>query len=630
MKKQFFHITLLFKRLGIVLIAYILLQVLFYIFNYSTFGFITLKEMMYIFIGGLRFDITTIIYCNIPFILLHVLPNPWREKRAYQTILHILFAVINYIFIAIAVGDIEYFKFNNKRITVDILGMGTAFLNLFFQFFKDFWFLFVIFATLVFVMEWLYRKTKVQQNKIPVKYLIQGIAFFVLMGLCILGARGGLQPIPITPIDATKYASYNKINLVTNSPYTFIFSLQLRKLEEKKYFDEISCNKNFSIQQQFKTNTKVPYDNVVIIVMESFGKEYIGRLNDYKGYTPFLDSLIQVSRVFPNAYANAERSSKAIAAIMTGIPSLMDEEIMRSLYQDNCFLGLGTAMKQMGYYTSFYHGGINGEFNLDMFGYLAGFDHYFGRNEFNNEKFFDGNWGIYDEEFFQYFANNLNKQSQPFCSVFFSLSSHHPYNVPKKYKGKFPKGNIEILESIGYADFSLQRFFKTASNMPWFKNTLFIVTADHTFGVNNNLDKKYENSPGIFSIPFLLYKSDGSYSRVDSSVVQQIDIMPTILEHIGYDRPFIGFGKSVLSQSENRLSFQYNNGVYQIHDKKYILLFDGNKTVGLYDFIEDVDFKNNLADKFPQITQLFGNKIKAIIQTYNNNMIHNKFCDIRD
>jgi phosphoglycerol transferase MdoB-like AlkP superfamily enzyme len=627
MKNQFFHVWLLLKRLAIVLLAYVLLQILFYLYNYNTFGMISLREVVHILTGGLRFDITTIIYYNIPFILLHVLPHPWREKKGYQVTLHVLFAVFNYFAIALAVGDIEYFKFNNKRLTIDVLGMGGAFLHLFLQFFKDFWYLFVIYVLLVFAMEWLYHKIKVPSGKLPVNYIIQGITFVSVMALSILGARGGLQTIPITPINATEYASFNKVNLVTNSPYTFIFSLQLRNLEEKKYFDAATCKKYFSTQQKFDKNVKATPGNVVIIMMESFGKEYVGKLNDYKGYTPFLDSLIQVSRVFPNAYANAERSSKATAAIMTGVPSLMDEEIMRSLYQGNCFFGLGTAMKQMGYYTSFYHGGINGEFNLDKFGYMAGFDHYFGRNQFGDEKFFDGHWGIYDEEFFQYFANQLNKQPKPFCSIFFSLSSHHPYSIPEKYKGKFPKGPVEVLESIGYADFSLRRFFETASRMPWFKNTLFIVVADHTFGSHKSLDKKYQNSLGAYAIPFLLYKADGSFSGTDSSVVQQIDIMPTVLEYAGYNKPFTGFGKSVLSPSENKRSFQYLNRVYQIHDKNYILIFDGTKAVGLYDFKTDVAFEHNLAAKYPQIALSFENEIKAIIQTYNHNMIHNKFCN---
>lgn len=627
MKAQFFHVKVLVQRIGILVFAYFVLRVLFYFFNFKVFGDLSFHESLKITFGGLRFDITTIVYYNLLFILLHAIPNQWREKKWYQTSLHVLFILFNYFAFLLAVGDLEYFKFNNKRLTLDVLGMGGAFMNQLPQFIKDFWYLFIIYILLIAGTEKLYAKTKVNKDRLPVNYFVQGVLFIIVLGATFLGARGGLQTIPITPINASEYASFNKVSLVTNSPYTFIFSLQMRKLEDKQYFVENTCKKHFSIVQHFDGTAPAKYDNIIIIVMESFGKEYIGKLNNNKGYTPFLDSLIAKSKVYPNAYANAERSSKAIAAIMTGIPSLMDEEIMRSLYQGNCFFGLGTALKEKGYYTSFYHGGINGEFNLDRFGYMAGFDHYFGRNEFADERYFDGNWGIYDEEFFQYFANQLTQQPEPFCSVFFSLSSHHPYNVPKKYKGKFPKGNAEVIESIGYADFSLGRFFETAAKMPWFKNTLFIVVADHTFGQHESTSEKYINSLGTFAIPFILYKADGSFAGVDSSVVQHVDILPTILQYTGYRKPFICFGKSITDTLENRYSVQYINRLYQIHDSKYVLVFDGKRTLGLYDFMKDVGLINNLAKKYPKITETMENKVKAMIQTYNYKMIRNKFCD---
>jgi phosphoglycerol transferase MdoB-like AlkP superfamily enzyme len=624
---QFFHLQVLVKRLGILLLMYISLQILFYVFNFSAFGRLTFVEAFKIFIGGLRFDVTTIIYYNIPFILLHVLPNPWREKRFYQITLHSLFIVFNYFALALAVSDIEYFKFNNKRLTVDVLGMKDAFLNLFFQFFKDFWFLFLIFLLVVVFVEFFYDKTKVKKSlKLKINYPVQVIVMIVVLAFSVLGARGGLQTIPITPINSTEYASFSNTSLVTNSPYTFIFSFKVRKLEEKHFFDEDSCKRIFSTYHKYDNDAIGKNSNVVIIVLESFSKEFVGALNDYKGYTPFIDSLIGVSKVYPNAYSNANRSCKSIAAIMTGIPPFMDDDIMRSLYQSNCFLGLGTAVKQLGYYTSFYHGGLNGEFNMDRFGYLSGFDHYFGKNEFGNDAYFDGNWGIYDEEFFQYFANQLTEQPEPFCSMIFSLSSHHPFNVPKKYKGKFPKGKVEVLESVGYTDYSLRQFFKTASRMPWFKNTLFIITADHTFGSYDHISNKYGNPTTEYSVPFLLYKSDGSLKGVDSTIVQHVDIMPSVLQYVGYKESFPGFGKSIFSNSENRRSFQYLNNLYEIHDKNFILLFDGKESKGLFDIKNDLKLEHDLTKMYPDVKQSFENEIKAVIQTYNSNMIKNKFC----
>lgn len=110
---------------------------------------------------------------------------------------------------------------------------------------------------------------------------------------------------------------------------------------------------------------------------------------------------------------------------------------------------------------------------FDNFSKAAGIDNYIGQNEYvGNKADFDGSWGIYDEPYLQYIANYLDTVKSPFFAGIFTLSSHHPYKIPNEYSGKFPKGNIPILESIGYADYALQQFFDRISKSDWYKNTL--------------------------------------------------------------------------------------------------------------------------------------------------------------
>ncbi len=361
----------------------------------------------------------------------------------------------------------------------------------------------------------------------------------------------------------------------------------------------------------------------MIIILESFSTEFIGSLNNYKGYTPFLDSLISQSLVFRYAVSNAERSNKGIACVLTSIPALMDEPLITSPYRQSVTTGLGNCLKRLGYHTSFFHGGTNGTMCFDTFVKTVGIDNYFGRSEFNNEKYFDGFWGIYDEEFFQYFAGTLNTFPEPFMSVIFSLSSHHPYMIPAKYKGKFPRGPQEVSESIGYTDFALRRFFETASKQSWFKNTLFVITADHPFKIDDHYLPCYKPTARKYSVPIIFYKPGEIKHEINTCIIQQIDIMPSVLDHSGYPFSFNSFGNSVFSENKKCYGYQIRNQIFQVFDSKYILYFDGKKPISLYNYISDTLENVNLLKKEPAKREELENFIKAAIQKYNHTLLSN-------
>jgi phosphoglycerol transferase MdoB-like AlkP superfamily enzyme len=208
----------------------------------------------------------------------------------------------------------------------------------------------------------------------------------------------------------------------------------------------------------------------------------------------------------------------------------------------------------------------------------------------------------------QYFAKKLNKKKEPFFTTFFSLSSHPPYVLPKDYEHNHNK--IDILETIQYSDYALQQFFKSIENEDWYKNTLFIVTADHTSGVSYN--KKYKNRIGRYAIPLLLFKGDGSLKGVNNNIVQQIDIMPTLLEKIHYNKPYLAFGKSILSKESWAISKLNNN----------------------YCFITNEGLINNKLEEYPTFSNWDLNEktsanqknielLKAIKQDYNFRMKNN-------
>ncbi len=593
--------------------------------NAASFTNIGTLTVINILSGGIRFDLTTIIYLNIVFILLHILPLPIRNHDNYQRMLKFLFLFINIPAVLISLIDTAYFPFNNKRITSDILGVSSAGLRNIFHFLAEYWFLFLLFLIIIYILNKFYVRFSINNTAARLNHLIQIVFFLIAVPILIIVARGGLQQIPITPANATDHVAVQYAPLVTNSVYTLLYSIKTPGVKEYHFLSEEEITTILQVKKIFPGDSSNFKPNVVLVILESMASEYIGYLNNGKGFTPFLDSLFKESLVFTNGFANAERSNKSMCVILGGIPSLTDDAIMNTIYSDNCFKGLGTEMKTMHYYTSFFHGGINGEFKLDSYTKAAGFDHYFGKNEFNNDKEFDGNWGIYDDVFFQYIARQIDQQPQPFCTAMFSLSSHDPFNIPKTMKGKFPKGYSSIIESIGYTDYSLRVFFDSIKNKSWFNNTLFVITADHTFGYGEH-PEKYTNAAGKYSVPIAFYYPGKNLKGHDSKLAQHLDIMPSILQLTGFKGSMRSYGNSLFPNNNDRYAVQYANNIYQIVDDRYILFFDGTKSIGLYDYRLDIPLQNNLMLNLPERKNKMENYCKALLQDYHVSLIHNTLC----
>jgi len=206
-------------------------------------------------------------------------------------------------------------------------------------------------------------------------------------------------------------------------------------------------------------------------------------------------------------------------------------------------------------------------------------------------------------------------------SAVFTLSSHHPYKVPEKYKNKFRKGPLEIQETIMYTDYSLKKFFETAYAMPWFQNTIFVITADHT---SEAWQAFYKNRVGQYFIPIIIYSPQTGQSGHEGIVAQQTDIMPTILDMLHYPNPFVAFGGSLLRHDEPRFNLSYLNGNYQLIQGGYAWQTDHTISNALYNFQNDSLLSNDLAKSQKNIATEKDKLLKAIIQQYNNRLIENK------
>lgn len=621
----------LLKKIGLLLLIYTICRLLFYWFNYFYFSDLGLGELLLILFASLRFDLSVIILSNSIFILLYLLPLSFREHGLYRKLLLFLFITVNSLAILANCVDLIYFQFTLKRTTADVFnffggGIGNDLGRLLPLFLKEYWYMFLIWILLSVATFYLYKKLDKNNRLIWDKkgYLSQLGIYIVAIGLCIIGYRGGLQLIPINSVNAGEHTTAKNIPLVVSTPFSILKTLDLQTIESQIYFkDEAELLSNYN---PYHKGEKGEFKklNVVIIALESFSKEYIGSINGKKaGSTPFFDSLTQESLTFVNAFSNGKTSIQGIPAIVASTPTWMNEPYISSQYGSNQIVSIASLLKKEGYTTAFFHGGTNGTMGFDGFSKVAEFDSYYGRTEYNNEKDYDGSWGIWDEEFLQYTANTINQKKEPFFATLFTLTSHHPYSVPQKHKGRFKEGKLPIEKTIAYTDYALSRFFETAKKMPWFKNTLFVLVADHT-GVTADLF--YQNKVGNSSIPILYYMQGSNLKGIDSTTTQQIDIQPSILDYINYQSNYFSFGNSVFDTIGEHYAFMYNPGdaSYLMIENNYMMAFAAGVARELCYYPHDSLLTQNILDKHPELVKKLEQRTRAIIQTYQQSLINNK------
>ena len=623
----------LFLRILIAYIFYFFARVLFYFYNSNMIIIESVEEFFYLCYIGLTFDTSAILYSNVLFILISLIPFKNYSSESFQKKMMILYFTTNLITYSTNFFDFIYYRFSQSRLTTrvfDILENETNKMSLAGSFIYNYWHVFIFFFIMVFLWITLYRK--INLKKYTPKYSFKFISFstitsLMIIFLCVVGMRGGLGNAtrPINMVDAHRFVKKGiHADFVLNSPFCFIRTFNKNHFNKKSFMEESEVDKVLNPVR--KVNDSIySKPNVMILVMESFGREYIGAFNksrkieNYVSYTPFLDSLSNHSLIFTNAFANGRQSIEALPSILASVPSFK-VPFTSSPYSNQEIQSLVSVFKDKGYSTSFFHGAPNGSMGFLGLSNILGFDNYYGKNEFNDNSLYDGYWGIWDEPFLNYVKNETDKLVEPFFSTFFSLSSHEPFYVPEEYKGVFPMGDVQMHQVIGYSDNALKLFFDSAKNEPWFENTLFIITADHT----NQFWYPFYSSPiNRFAIPILFYHPNGSFKGVNDELTHQMDIFPSIVDLVGYEKPINSWGRSLFSNSGKPFSIHFSGTVYHFITEKYILVFDGDSVIGIYDK-EDQWLSNNLKENSNINFSKEEKFLKAFMQDYMNRIIEKK------
>lgn len=637
-------------NLALVYVVYEVCRFVYLFENWSTYSAnLSWKSLGEILRGGWMFDTSAILYTNALYILLMILPLQWKETDVWQRVARWVFIVFNSICIVINLADAVYFQYTGRRSTVTVFSEFGNEHNLGSIFGIEIlrhWYLVLVGAVLIYGLWKLYflpsgRATRLVRHpflvgNLAIYYAVHILCLVIFVPLCVFGMRGGATTAvrPITISNANQYVDRPlEAALVLNTPFSLIRTIDKPIFTVPDYYPAGELDRIYSPVHAPSDSAIVRRKNVVVLIVESFGREYIGGFNKwldgghYKGYTPFVDSLMQHSTTFLYSYCNGRKSIDGMPSILSGIPMFVEPFFLTPASMNNVS-GIAGELRKKNYFTAFFHGAENGSMGFQAFARATGFERYYGRTEYNEDKRFNGNedfdgtWAIWDEPFLQFYAEKMSEFKQPFMTALFTASSHHPYVIPDRYKQKYPEEGIVIHKCIRYTDNALRRFFDTAKTKPWYKNTLFVITSDHT---NQSDHDYYQTDLGGFCSPIIFFDPSGELKPgMRNAIAQQIDIMPTVLGYLGYNRPFVAFGCNLFNTpDENTWAVNYLNGIYQYIKGDYLLQFDGQKTKALYRFRTDLLLKDNLAARLPEVRQSMEREVKAIIQSYMTRMTTN-------
>lgn len=599
--KRLLHtpLALLVWRIVLLYAVLMLCRTAFYLYNAAVLGPLTWAEAGPLLAGALKFDTASIIYADGAFILLSLLPLHLRERRWYRAVLFWYYVAVNAVLVAATnLADTVYFRYTQKRFTADevFFADNDNSVQLVGKFMAENWYLVLLWIALTALLAWGYRR-KVREeslfNRGWAYYIGNTAVLAAAVGLSIAGVRGGMTRMtrPITLSNATLYtADSGKANLILSNPFCILRTIgSAGSVKYKKYFAPEELPRRFTPVHQPADSAAVDLTgrNVVVFIMESMSAEHSAYLcpevyadREVKGFTPFLDSLMQNGLVFKQMYANGTRSIQAMPSVLGSIPSFRTPFVLmpQSLGESR---QLPAMLADKGYATAFFCGSEHGSMGFGAYARSAGVDRLVSREDYearHGTEDFDGYWGIWDEPFLQFTGEELAAMPEPFFAALFTLSSHHPFVVPEQYAATLPDGYTRIHKGVAYDDQAFRRFFHRFSGEEWFRRTIFVFVADHVS--SEKFAEKTRSYPGNMHIIGFIYTPDGALQGEVREVTQQLDIMPTVLGLTGNTEPYFAFGRDVLNEPQRpRWSVSYDGKFRALTGEGAVVLDDSGYEV---------------------------------------------------
>ncbi|WP_302588264.1 LTA synthase family protein [Alistipes senegalensis] len=599
--KRLLHtpLALLVWRIVLLYAVLMLCRTAFYLYNAAVLGSLTWAEAWPLLAGALKFDTASVVYADGVFILLSLLPLPLRERRWYRAVLFWYYVAVNAVLVvATNLADTVYFRYTQKRFTADeiFFADNDNSLQLVGKFMAENWYLVLLWIALTALLAWGYRR-RVREESIFSRgwayYIGNTVIFAAAAGLSVAGMRGGMTRMtrPITLSNATLYtADSGKANLILSNPFCILRTIgSAGSVKYKKHFAPEELARRFTPVHQPADSTVVNLAgrNVVVFIMESMSAEHSAYLcpevyadREVKGFTPFLDSLMQNGLVFKRMYANGTRSIQAMPSVLGSLPSFRTPFVLmpQSLGESR---QLPAMLADKGYATLFFCGSEHGSMGFGAYARSAGVERLVSREDYearHGTGDFDGYWGIWDEPFLQFMGEELAATPEPFFATLFTLSSHHPFVVPEQYAATLPDGYTRIHKGVAYDDQAFRRFFHRFGGEEWFRRTIFVFVADHVS--SEKFAEKTRSYPGNMHIVGFIHTPDGALQGEVREVTQQLDIMPTVLGLTGNTEPYFAFGRDVLNEPQRpRWSVSYDGKFRALTDDGAVVLDDSGTEV---------------------------------------------------
>ncbi|MCX6177666.1 MAG: sulfatase-like hydrolase/transferase [Bacteroidetes bacterium] len=617
---------------------------------------IGIDEYIYAHLVGIYFDIPVVIGLFLPVWIWVIAGHSWRDK--FPEINRILFVISSMTVLIFNGIDTGYSQVTAKRSGYELFDILGDDANRFAPYIIDNWYIILVLAAMGhFIYRWVPIRCQYPDINFRMRPLRGLIATLTFTAICLLGFRGGFQLRPLRAIDASKFVQPEIAPLVTSTPLQIISTWKRNGLPNFEFDIQFPANSAITSEPKTSASQHWLFDNstalspfpmsrtlgggwvqpnIVVIVVESLARDYTGFGNGTQ-FTPYLDRLAADPNTlyFPYCYANGTKSIEMVPSIFCGMPSLMSEFYVTSSYANNKVNNAFQLAK--GYKTAFFHGSNNGTMGFQSFLKQTGLQQYHGIDQYPSDLYqrdFDGNWGIFDEPYLQHFIrcmDTMNDGKQPVFASVFTLSSHHPYTIPKPYLNKLPGTPETVQHTIAYADIALQKFFQTAATKPWFNNTVFVITGDHT----SHSDKEYFYSQsGHYEVPFLIYAPGIDIKHINEKLnrseelrnqqlriqqpqtfanpprnewaeiintatqktLSQCDIIPTLWNLLGANNPRLGFGRSAFDPNYKGYSTHIDKDLYYIIQYPFVLALDQQgKVVDYHKQLRN----NNKSQKLP-------------------------------
>lgn len=581
---------------------------LIFIFHNAAFIDVTaFNEIVNICIGGIRFDACILAYFNSLFILMRFVPWPWNYNRKWVSASNWLLIITNSLSLILNLADTAYFPFTGYRMSwqgfMNVMSDSETF-GLLISYFSRFWWVYLAGGASIALMVWAITRIKFVQaeNHKGTTYWITKICIFLLACVFTVMCMRGWTGLKDRPIEratgVTHVSNIRHFSAILNTPFSVFYSIGKNVAIERKEIFTSSELKKIRTGAVHNKDLVMNKRNVLVIVIESGGSIHSNNFNPIEGDTmynrsfTFVDSLAKSSLINRHLFASGRSSCQGITHIFTGLPYFGSSYLVESPYTGNVFDSPARLLAKEGYDTRFYYGCTKGNYHIDETARLSGFETVLSRESYNNEEDFDGKWGIWDMPMADFVVRDLteaNDNGTPFFASWFTITAHEPNVFPLDEDVtdyNYPKASPE--RAMEYTDRSLRHFFGLARQQPWYENTIFVITSDH--GQRNYNDYHTKNIYCYGHLPFMIYTPSNIVEPgiIDDMPMSQIDIAPTLLDLVGYNKPYITFGTSIFNTSRPHYGITESFGQYHLFGNKYMVtLADPGKPIDeVYDITE--------------------------------------------